>query len=175
MATSGNLKQLCFVYEQKFKHLEMEYVKLEMNYDDGSKKTGKYQRFSGKEGIKGLLFVEDRFRNVASQLNCDQGIKFFDNWQEVLVDTAKDKWMTQVSGIMEASHTIPRFNAEIKKFYRKYCDVEAKDTVFEYLAMLQRPTKVTLQDHSNQIKTMFWYANKLLGLSLDLTQDQGKK
>eukprot|EP00957_Ditylum_brightwellii_P182195 13880959-Ditylum_brightwellii.AAC.1 len=99
----------------------MEYVKLKMNYDDGSKKARKCQRFSGKEG---LLFVEDRFRSV-----------------EVVVDTLEDKWMTQVSGITEALCTIPRFNAEIMKFYRKYCDAKAKDTVFEYLATLRRPTK----------------------------------
>eukprot|EP00957_Ditylum_brightwellii_P154025 11723057-Ditylum_brightwellii.AAC.1 len=71
----------------------MEYVKLEMNYDDGTKKTRKRQRFSGKEGI--------------------EGAEFFDNWLEVLVDTAEDKWITQVSGIADADHTIPRFNAEI--------------------------------------------------------------
>eukprot|EP00957_Ditylum_brightwellii_P023836 1798335-Ditylum_brightwellii.AAC.1 len=61
MATSGNLKQPCFTYETKFTHSEMEYVKLEMNYDDGTKKTRKCQRFWGKEGIEGLLFVEDGF------------------------------------------------------------------------------------------------------------------
>eukprot|EP00957_Ditylum_brightwellii_P206937 15350655-Ditylum_brightwellii.AAC.2 len=118
MATSGNLKQPCFVHELKFKHLEMECVKLEINYDDGTKKARKCQRFSGKEGIKGLLFVEDRFCSA-----------------EVLVDTAEDKWMAQVSGFAE------------------------------------RPTKVTPQDHSNWIKTMVRYANKIPGLSPNLTED----
>eukprot|EP00957_Ditylum_brightwellii_P057469 4357007-Ditylum_brightwellii.AAC.1 len=107
----------------------MEYVKLEMNYDDRTKKTRKCQRFLGKEEI--------------------EGAEFFDNWLEVLVDTAEDKWTTQVSGIANIDFMIPRFNAKIKKFYRKYCDAEAKDTVFEYLATLRRLTKVTLQDHSD--------------------------
>eukprot|EP00957_Ditylum_brightwellii_P147504 11232870-Ditylum_brightwellii.AAC.1 len=149
MAMSGNLKQPCFAYEPKFKHSEMEYVKLKINYDDGTKKTRKCQRFLGKEGIEGLLSVEDRFRSVATQLNFDQGTAFFDNWLEVLVDTAEDKWIMQ-----------------------EYCDAEAKDTVFEYLAALHRPTKVTPQDHSDQIKTMVHYANKLPRLSPNLTTDQ---
>eukprot|EP00957_Ditylum_brightwellii_P186832 14226278-Ditylum_brightwellii.AAC.1 len=79
MATSSNLKQPCFAYKPKFKHSEMEHVKLEINYDDGIKKTRKCQRFLGKEGIEGLLFVEDRFQSVATQLNFDQGTEFFDN------------------------------------------------------------------------------------------------
>eukprot|EP00957_Ditylum_brightwellii_P045987 3488419-Ditylum_brightwellii.AAC.1 len=91
MATSSNLKQPCFSYKTKFIHSEMECVKLEMNYDDGTKQMRKCQRFSGKKGIEGLLFVEDRFQSVATQLNFDQGAEFFDNWLEVLVYTTEDK------------------------------------------------------------------------------------
>eukprot|EP00957_Ditylum_brightwellii_P166924 12705899-Ditylum_brightwellii.AAC.1 len=133
MAMSSNLKQPCFSYKTKFTHLEIECMKLEMNYDDGTKKMRKCQRLLGKEGIEGLLFVEDRFQSVATQLNFNQGAEFFDNWLEVLVDTAEEKSIMQVSGIAKVDCTIPRFNAEIKKFYRKYCDAEAKDTVFECL------------------------------------------
>eukprot|EP00957_Ditylum_brightwellii_P184383 14043997-Ditylum_brightwellii.AAC.1 len=125
----------------------MECVKLEMNYDDGMKKTRKCQRFSGKEGIEGLLFVEDRFWSVTTQLNFNQGTEFFNNWLEVLVDIAEDKWIIQVRRIAVVDCMIARFDLEMKKFYRKYCDAEVNDTVFGCLATLCRPTKVTPQDH----------------------------
>eukprot|EP00957_Ditylum_brightwellii_P036190 2741733-Ditylum_brightwellii.AAC.1 len=59
LQNSGCLKQPCFLYKSTFKHSDVEKVQLVQQYDDGLTKTKKCPMFSGKEGIEGLLYVEE--------------------------------------------------------------------------------------------------------------------
>eukprot|EP00957_Ditylum_brightwellii_P052289 3965751-Ditylum_brightwellii.AAC.1 len=153
----------------------MEKVKLIQSYDDGTTRTKKCSVFSGTEGIEGLLYVEERFRSVTKQLTYNDGPSLFNNFEEVLQDTAKDKWENLASQVAEADRDVPCFNEEIKKFYLSYCDNEAKDTMIDYLDNLKRPTRVTPQQHANCIETMVRYINTFPGMSPDINSESTKK
>eukprot|EP00957_Ditylum_brightwellii_P206165 15347100-Ditylum_brightwellii.AAC.1 len=122
------LKQPCIEYETRFKHSDLERVKLSQQYNNGTTKTKKCLVFTGAEGIEGLLYVEKH--------------------------SAEEKWDTIVSGIEAMARSVNRFDRAIKAFYLKYCDAQAKDTMFQYLQLVRRPTKVQPRDHSDRIETL---------------------
>eukprot|EP00957_Ditylum_brightwellii_P018009 1356970-Ditylum_brightwellii.AAC.1 len=70
--------------------------------------------------MEGLLYVEEHFRSVAWQLNFTEGSELFDNFEEVLTDSAEEKWDTLTSGIDQLSRSADRFDHAIKEFYLKY-------------------------------------------------------
>eukprot|EP00957_Ditylum_brightwellii_P003325 251687-Ditylum_brightwellii.AAC.1 len=74
------------------------------------------------------------------------GEDLFNNFEEILTDTAEDKW-----------------------------DNLARDIMYDYLKTLKHPMKITPHDHSAQIKMMVHYSKKLPGLSPALNADQTKK
>eukprot|EP00957_Ditylum_brightwellii_P028635 2163053-Ditylum_brightwellii.AAC.1 len=99
----------------------------------------------------------------------------FDNFEGILMDSVEKKWDTLTSGIDPAARDVSHFDQAIKDFYLKYCDGEAKDTMFKCLCLLHHTTKVEPRDHSNCIKTHMQYTNKLPGLLPDMNADQIKK
>ena len=123
------LKKPCIEYKARFVASELEKVKLYQNYDDGSKKEKKCPIFSGKEGIEGLLYVEERFRKVAKQLNYDEGEELYSGFEEVLTDSAEDHWENVVTNIPDNQKTVARLNISMQQFYLKYCDDEARDVL----------------------------------------------
>eukprot|EP00957_Ditylum_brightwellii_P136888 10439702-Ditylum_brightwellii.AAC.1 len=150
MATIAKpLKRLCIEYEPRFEHSYLEHVKLTQTYDNRMTKTKKCPLFTGAEGIEGLLYVEEH--------------------------SAEEKWDTIVSNIDTATRTPEHFDQAIKELYLKYCDAQAKDTMFQYLHLLCRPTKVQPRDQSDCIETLVRYSNKLPGLSWDMNDDQVKQ
>eukprot|EP00957_Ditylum_brightwellii_P167744 12769963-Ditylum_brightwellii.AAC.1 len=144
-------------------------------YDNGTTKTKKCPVFTGAEGIEELLYVEERFRSVARQLEFTTGTKLFDNFEEILTDSAEEKWDTVVSNIDTATRSPDGFDNAIKALYLKYCDTTAKDMMFKYLRLLRCPTKVQPRDHSDHTETLVRYSNKLPGLSPDMNDDQTKQ
>eukprot|EP00957_Ditylum_brightwellii_P044849 3402383-Ditylum_brightwellii.AAC.1 len=119
----------------------MEKIKLFQNYDNGTTHNKKCPIFMGAEDIEGLLYVNERFRGIAWQLKFDTGPELFDNFKEVITDATEDKWDGIVGGILPKNGDLANFDESIKKFYLKYCDKQARDTMLEYLSGLRHPTK----------------------------------
>eukprot|EP00957_Ditylum_brightwellii_P088089 6710460-Ditylum_brightwellii.AAC.1 len=65
-------------------------------------------------------------------------MELFNNFKEILIDTAEGKWENLMSGIADTDKTDMRFNMEIALFYHTYCDNEARDIMFDYLKTLKR-------------------------------------
>jgi hypothetical protein len=141
------LKSNCIDYKSSFIHSELERVKLTQTYADGSSKTKKCPTFSGEHGIESLLYVEERFRNIARQLSFDTGRELFDNFEEILTDSAEEKWENIVAGIGAAGRTANQFNTEMTNFYLRYVDNEARDTMFKYLPTCRKPRDVEPRTH----------------------------
>eukprot|EP00957_Ditylum_brightwellii_P019401 1463699-Ditylum_brightwellii.AAC.1 len=166
------LKQPCIEYESTFQHSKLEQVKLTQSYTDGTLMTKKCPIFTGEEGIERLLYVEERFRKIAKQLEFTTGPELFNNFEEVLTDNAEEKWENVVSNIAEADCDEACFNEAMEAYYLKYCDEDSKDTLFDYLQAFRQPKKVTPQDHSERVGTLVRYANKLPGLSPAMQPDK---
>eukprot|EP00957_Ditylum_brightwellii_P083657 6358831-Ditylum_brightwellii.AAC.1 len=133
--TYALLKQPCMKYEATFKHSDLERIKPAQSYNDGSTHTKKCLIFTGAEGIKGL--------------NVDTGAELFNNFEDVVTDTAGDKLDGIVNGIMPGDRDPTRFDQAMKDFYLKYCNNQASDNMFKYIRGLRHPTKVQPRDHSD--------------------------
>ena len=81
-----SLRQPCMEYKIKFDASKMEKVKIKQSYDDGTSKERKCPVFTGKEGIEGLLYVEEKFRKLAKYLGYDTGMEYFENFEEVVTE-----------------------------------------------------------------------------------------
>ena len=169
------IKQPCIKYKSIFQHHDLEKVTLTQRYADGATVKKKCPVFTGKKGIEGLLYVEEKFRKIARQLNYDDGEELFDNWNDCLDDSAEEKWDTLVSGITNAQHTVARFNAEMKNYYRRYVDNEARDTLVDYFRNLKKPVDATPQEYADRKQTIIKYANILPGTVEEIPASTAKK
>ena len=105
MSTLLALKKPCFEYKSSFKTSKFEKVKLKQNFDDGTSKTKECPVFTGEFGIESLLYIEEKFRKIASQLKFDTGIELFDAFSEVVSETAEEKWDTSINNRFSLSLT----------------------------------------------------------------------
>jgi hypothetical protein len=132
--------------------------------------------FNGEHDIEALLYVEERFRKIASRtLLWTTGLELFDGFEEVLINTVLTNWEDLILRIAEADKTSERFEVVLQQLYRKYVDAEARDIQFEYFQTLRKPLKSSPLDHSSCMLTLACYGNKLLGNEPALTDDQVKK
>jgi hypothetical protein len=161
-------------YKSKFEHSELEKVKLTQEYDNGSKRQKQCPVYSGKHGIEALLFVEERFRKIAAQMEWTDH-ELFDNFEEVLVDAAEDDWEEIVDGIAEADRTTARFDECMQQYYLKYCQRDSRDVMFEYLVnQCRKPIGEEPRTHVARMTTLYRYSNKLPGSDPPKTTEQMK-
>ena len=152
LALSKCIKRPCMVYEDKLNRKDIEEIKLYEVIDD-VKKTKTVPMFDGTTDIEGLLYTEERFRKVARQLQFFTGAELYDNFEEVLRETAEEHWTQVVSTIAEGNRTPDTFDAHMRQYYLKYVDNDARDQMFEYIEMLKKPRSATPSDHVNRMTT----------------------
>ena len=176
------LKQPCMAYKPIFEQSEMEKVKLKNSVEvEGGRnaqrivKEKKCPIFTGKEGIEGLLYVAQRYDKAARTIGWTTGPELYDNFEEVLTDTAEDHWENILTDVNDADKTPENFkDVALPAFYRHYCDDDARDTMITYLHALKRPVGEDPDEFSNRMQTLARYANKLPGIEPKLTDDQIK-
>jgi hypothetical protein len=170
------LRAPIILYKSELMHSVLGTVKLRQNFDDGTYKEKKCPIFTGEHGIEALLYVEERFRKLATRvLLWTTGPELFDGFEEVLLDTALSNWEDIISTIADVDKTPARFEQAIQTMYRKYVGAEARDIQFEYFKSLMKPLKASTLDHSSRMLTLARYGNRLPGTEPVLTDDQVKK
>jgi hypothetical protein len=173
---AASLRAPVLPYKSGFVHSVLGTTKLKQDFVGGSNKDKKCPTFSGEHGIEALLYVEERFRKIASRtLSWTTGPELFDGFEEILLDTALSNWEDIISPIAEADKTPARFELALQTMYRKYVGAEARDVQFEYYRSIQKPLKSSTLDHSSRMLTLARYGNKLPGNEPELTDEQIKK
>jgi hypothetical protein len=173
---AASLRATVLPYKTQLVPSELTTVKLKQDFQGGSSKDKKCPVFTGEHGIEALLYVEERFRKIASRtLEWTTGQELFDGFEEVLLDTALMNWEDLTSTIADADKTPARFDQTLQALYRKYVGAEARDTQFEYFRTLQKPMKASTLDHASRMLTLARYGNKLPGAEPPLTSEQIKK
>ena len=174
LALTKCIKRPCMVYEDKLKKSSMEEVKLSELIDD-MKKTKTCPVFDGMDDIEGLLYTEERFRKAARQLQFFTGPELYDNFEELLRETAEEHWTQIVSAVPNNVRTPNTFDEHMKEFYIKYVDVDARDQMFAYIDMLVKPRNSSPNEHVNQMTTLLRYSNKLPGTEAIKDEESIKK
>jgi len=173
---AASLRAPVLPYKSGFLHSVLGTTKLKQDFVGGSNKDKKCPTFSGEYGIEALLYVEERFRKIASRtLSWTTGPELFDGFEEILLDTALSNWEDIIALIAEADKTPARFELALQEMYRKYVGAEARDVQFEYYRSISKPLKSSTLDHSSRMLTLARYGNKLPGTEPVLTDDQVKK
>ena len=170
----ASLRAPCFTHKPSFTHSDLEKVKLVQNYDDGTKKMRYCPQFTGKYGIECLLCSVERFVKCAACLDYDEGPELFSHFEEILEDNAQDTWENITTGVPDVEHTPDRFNQEIDNFYQRYCDPQARDSMFEYLKSFSKPHYDSPRDYADRMVLMIRHANKLPGTEPLLNEQQSK-
>jgi hypothetical protein len=165
----------CILYEEKVKHGDYDLVKVEMVMEDGTFRKRTLPRFSGDKGVEGLFYVYDEFiSQAATRLRFDAN-DYWTYWPDVLDPVARRKWTQQVVNIIGRDRTIARFLAEFDRFVTHYSNsASPRDDLIRYLLSdeCKKPRKVSPDDHATRIETLCLYANRLLGLEADLTEER---
>ena len=86
-------------------HSDFDAVKLEQLFNDGTKRTARVPVFTGKCHIEGLPCVEDKFRKACAKLSFATGAEMFDNFEEVIADTAEGEWENKAARMLLPSRT----------------------------------------------------------------------
>jgi hypothetical protein len=173
---SATLRAAIMPYKSGFIPSDLDSVKLKQAFQGGTSKDKLCPIFNGEHGIEALLYVEERFRKIASRtLSWTTGLELFDGFEEVLIDTALTNWEDLILPIAEVEKTPDRFEIVLQQLYRKYVGAEARDIQFEYFRTLRKPLKSNPLDHSSRMLTLARYGNKLPGNDPALTDEQVKK
>ena len=172
---SKAIKLPCVIYESTVDHQEFETVKLEQTFADGSVKKKQVPIFSGKHGVEGLLHVVDRFQRAARKLAFDAEDNW-DNFEEVLDDTAEKRWTNLTGNLTDAQKTAARFIQEVNRFVMGYAGgTTARDDLHKYLrTSVRKPKNVSPQEHADRVETLCRYSNTLPGTEPELTEAQTK-
>jgi hypothetical protein len=173
---AASLRVTVLPYKSGFVPFLLTTVKLKQDFEGGQYKEKKSLIFTEEHGIEALLYVEERFRKIAScTLSWTTGEELSNGFEEVLIDTALTNWEDLVAPIADADKGSPRFEQMLQAMYHRYVGAEARDIHFEYFCTLQKPMKASMLDHSNRMLTLACYGNKLPGTEPPLTDEQIKK
>jgi hypothetical protein len=105
----------CIECKSSFVKSELQTIKLRQNYDDGTRRECKSPVFNGEGTVECFLCVEERFRHHAAKTEWTAGPEMFDNFEEVLKDTALEKWETRTQNIVPADRTTQRFKQAVEE------------------------------------------------------------
>jgi hypothetical protein len=110
-------------------------VKLRQNYDDGTRREYKTPVFNGEGTIE--CFSNERFLHWhAAKLEWTTGPEMFDNFEEILTDTALEKWETRIqNNISLGDRTMDRFTQVIEEYILEYRS-SSKGLHDQYLRLL---------------------------------------
>jgi hypothetical protein len=164
----------CIEYKSSFVKSELETVKLRQNYDDGTRREYKTPVFNGEGTIECFFYVEERFLHYAAKLEWITGPEMFDNFEEILTDTALEKWETRTQNIALVDRTMERYTQVIEEYILEYVDPLSKDYMIKYLKDFHRPVHTKPRDHATRMETLIRYTNRLPGTEPDITPQQTK-
>ena len=164
----------CIEYKSSFVKSELETVKLKQDYEDGSYKQYKAPVFNGEGTVECFFYIEERFRHYATKLDWTTGPEMFENFEEILSDTALEKWETRTQEIAIEDYTMELFEQTIQEYLLEFVDPLAKDYMIKYLKSFHRPVHTKPREHATRMETLIRYTNRLPGTEPNITAQQTK-
>jgi hypothetical protein len=119
-------------YKTGFLHSALATTKLKQDFVGGSARDKKCPTFSRERGIETLLYIEERFRKIATHtLLWTTCLEFFEGFEEILLDTALINWEDIISSIEDEHKTPERFELTLQEMYHTYVGADAREVQFE--------------------------------------------
>jgi hypothetical protein len=166
----------CVKYGYELKTGEMDSVKLE-KITQGATRKRTVPVFSAKYGVAGLFHVIDKFNRASDKLGFTVAEKW-NEFEEVLDDTAEQKWINHVNPIAANQRTAQRFEQCLLEFVHSYAgSPEPRDVLKEYISSdeCRKPRNVDPDVHAARIETLCRFANRLAGDEPQYDEETTKK
>ena len=160
----------CIDYKPSFVAKDLQKIVLKITYNDGTSKEAKCPRFTGNGGIEELLYVVERYENIALDKNIENEMKF-KYFIEILNYEPRAKWMKLNPSSYEQDDQ--GFKDCLSAYYAEYSkQSNARDKLIKSLRTSRffMPIEGTVKAHYARIETLFRYANKLQGTEARLTE-----
>jgi hypothetical protein len=166
----------CIKYGYELKTNEMDSVKLEKMVQ-GTTRKRTVPVFAAKYGVAGLFHVIDKFNRAADKLGFTVAEKWSE-FEEVLDDTAEQKWTNHINGIAANQRTQARFDQSLSEFVHSYSgSPEPRDVLKEYIRSdeCRKPRNIDPDEHAARIETLCRFANRLSGDEPPYDEETTKK
>jgi hypothetical protein len=165
----------CVECKSSFVKCELETIKLRQNHNDGTRWECETPVFNGEGTVECFFYVEESFCHHAAKMEWTAGPEMFDNFEEILQDTALEKWETRTQNIAPADQTMGHFTQAVDECLLECVDPLAKDHhMIKHLKDFRHPMHVKPWDHATQIETLICCTNCLPGAEDDVTTQQTK-
>jgi hypothetical protein len=138
---------------------ELATINLRQNYADGSHRECKTPVFNGEGKVECFFYVEEHFRHYAAKLEWTTGPEMFDNFEEVLQDTASEKWETRMQNVAPANQTMERFNQAVEECLLEHVAPLAKNRMIKHVKEFGCPIHAKPRDHATWMETLVCYTN----------------
>jgi hypothetical protein len=161
-------------YKSTLKVNELEKVKLEQSFDDGSKVKAEVPLFTGQQGLEGLIYIVDRFKEACKRLQWTEGIEMFEEFPKVLQGQAYTYWMNEILT------TFPDEDDQTPETFQEAIDMLkisfgggtlARNHILQYIQTneCKKPRKSTVEEHVRRITTLVSLANQSAGTDAVVT------
>jgi hypothetical protein len=155
-------------YKSTFKISELEKVKLEQSFDDGSKVKTEVPLFTGQQGLEGLVYIVDRFKDACKILDWTEGNEMFEGFAKVLQGQAYTYWVDEVLVAFptEDDQMLEAFQEAIDMLKVSFSGgTLARNHILQYIQSndCKKPHKATVEEHVRRITTLVSLANQSVG------------
>jgi hypothetical protein len=172
------LNLACMRYKPVFKQSEMELVKLTQSWENRTSTSMKTPMLQGSEEIEGLLFAKERFDRVCRRLEFTTGHELFDNFEQILSDSAEQYWENIVDAIGNVARTVARFDQCYKALVLRYSHEHARDHMVDYLVGSTEVLKshdTGARHYVERVQTLIRRTNQLPGTVREIDDNNSKK
>jgi hypothetical protein len=163
-------------YKSTFKISELEKVKLEQLFNDGTKAKVEVPLFTGQEGLEGLVYIVDRFKDACKTLDWIDGIEMFEGFAKVrLQGQAYTYWVDTVLKEFpnDDDQTLDSFEEAINMMKVSFGGgTMARNHILQYIQSneCKKPRKSMVEEHVRRITTLISLANQSTGTDAEITK-----
>jgi hypothetical protein len=163
------------MYKSNFKISELEKVKLEQSFDDGTKVKVEVPLFTGQQGLEGLVYIVDRFKDACKTLDWVEGTEMFEGFTKVLQGQAYTYWIDEVLKEFsnEDHQTLESFEEAVNMMKISFGGgTMARNHILQYIQSndCKKPRKSTVEEHVRRIVTLISLANQSTGTDAKVTK-----
>ena len=161
-------------YKSTFKISELEKVKLEQPFEDGTKVKMEVPLFTGQQGLEGLVYIVDRFKDACKALDWVEGTELFQGFAKILQGQAYSYWIDEIlTKFPEEEQSIETFEEAIGMMKISFGGgTLARNHILQYIQTndCKKPRKPTVEEHVRRISALVSLANQSAGTDAVVTK-----
>ena len=162
-------------YDQVHKDESYETEKIEIDLQGGGYRKRYLKVWSASRGVEGLLYCYDIFAKVATKFTFDLA-DYEEHLPCMFDDTSRRDWENRWNVVPTTQRSIQRMQTEFEEYVTEVTGSDTpRDDLIKYVKEsdeCKKKRNVDVREHVNRIITLCLSANRLVGTTPDLTDNQ---